>query len=763
MKPTPKQIHNALAMLSLLFIAVAGFPQTMETENERPKVALVLSGGGAKGLAHIGVIKVLEEHGIKPDIITGTSMGSIVGSLYAAGYSAEEMTAINHNADWEALLTDDVSLRRVAMNVKPESKKYLFTFPIRDKKMQLPLGLIEGQHLEAYFSELFWGLTSEENFNDLPIPFHCMSVDLISGNTIEHQTGNLVKSIRASMAIPSVFSPVEHDSMLLVDGGVTRNFPVQEAIDMGADIVIGVYVGFDESATADRLNSLTDILSRSVVLGGIIDAREQFKKCDILIIPDLGEYGAGDFEHGKMIQHLGEESARLHEKEIEALVDEHKLTDRAVEKIEQPEKVLISGIEVENLRNLTESAVISRSGIQVGDSVDHKDINEAIEYMYGTTHFRGLSYALKEDTVQQGAYLLVFEVKENPRTTFNLAANFDDDLGVGLVSNFTLKNIISPASRLVASLNIAENPGFSIYLDKKLGKKQRFTDHYIMNVYSWKLPYYEGGERLGRYKRAYFETGYGIDYTPGLNHQIGGRFFYRYNRMTPDDDFRSIYEEADFEKFRTHEWAYRAFYKVNTTDDLYFPKKGIDLEVSFTHAFYTSSELDVIYKDPRVNYFVPESDEPYATLFAEHNWYKTFAKRVTYHFSASGGFNGDNAMMNGMFLLGGVQYNNKINFKNFAGFNFGEIIAPNFAMAKSGLRVELTNGLYFSGTVNLANVAETYDDLFDNFTSYSISDYVWGYNLGFKYDSILGPIQLLVSDNNKDGETRFHFSIGFPF
>ena len=120
-------------------------------------------------------------------------------------------------------------------------------------------------------------------------------------------------------------------------------------------------------------------------------------------------------------------------------------------------------------------------------------------------------------------------------------------------------------------------------------------------------------------------------------------------------------------------------------------------------------------------------------------------------------------MMNGVFLLGGVQYNNKINFKNFAGFNFGEVIAPNFAMAKSGLRVELTNGLYLSTTVNVVNIADTYDDLFDNFTSVSLNDYGWGYNFGLKYNSLLGPIQFLVSDNNKDDETRFHLSIGFPF
>src|SRR5210317_105462 len=164
------------AIIFYLISASTIFSQQVCVKKERPKIGLVLSGGGAKGLAHIGVIKVLEEYGIKPDIITGTSMGSIVGSLYAAGYSVQELTEINANANWDQLLTDKETLPKVVMDEKYESNKYLFNIPIRDNKINLPAGLIEGQHLEAYFSELFWPLTSYENFDSLPIPFHCMSV-----------------------------------------------------------------------------------------------------------------------------------------------------------------------------------------------------------------------------------------------------------------------------------------------------------------------------------------------------------------------------------------------------------------------------------------------------------------------------------------------------------------------------------------------------------------------------------------------------------
>lgn len=762
MKSLQHIIIKGLVILLLLFVVSTGFAQQINSTKQKPKIALVLSGGGAKGLAHIGVIKVLEEYGIKPDIITGTSMGSIVGSLYAAGYSVEELTAINNNADWELLLTDDEQLERVAMNEKKESNKYLFKFAIRDKKVNLPAGLIEGQHLEAYFSELFWPLPSNQDFNELPIPFHCMSVDMVSGKTIEHQEGDIVKSIRASMSIPTVFSPVQMDSLLLVDGGVSSNFPVQEAIDMGAEIVIGVYVGYKENIKANDLSSMTDVLQRSIALAGIVDSRTQSEKCDVLIVPDLGDLGASDFLKGPRIQELGEQAARKHAKELSELSSKYKLSLRPIAKIEQPEKIILSDVRVANLQFLTPSTVISQSGFEKGDTVSQNDIKETIEYMHGTRNYRKLSYSLKKNKADN-TYILTFDVKENPRAKFNIAPNYDDDIGVGIVTNWTLRNILAPSSRFLFSLNIAENPGLTMSFDKKLGKSQHFISHFFADSYSYKLPYYVEGDRLGHYKLNNFEGGYGIHYAPGLNHLIGVNAYYAYNRISPNSDFQNIYPEADFENHRAHEWAYTAFYKVNSTNDLYFPKKGIDLEVSFSHAFHVSTELELKRNAPNIQYFVNETDEPYLNLYVQHNWYKTFAQKFVYNFGISGGFNSENEVLNGMFMLGGEQFNEKLSFKNFAGYNFAELFANNFTMLKSSLNVEVSPGLYLGGTVNVVNIGESYDDVFDNFTNYSLGDYTWGYSLGVKYASILGPIQLLVSDNNKDGETRFHFSVGFPF
>jgi NTE family protein len=743
-----------------MMVTSSSFSQQQELEKQH-KVALVLSGGGAKGLAHIGVLKVLEEVGIKPDIITGTSMGSIVAALYAVGYTADELSDINKNADWSSLLTDRVDLLNVSMDEKPETKKYLFEIPIKENKIDLPAGLIEGQHLESYFSDLFWPLTSSENFDSLPIPFHCMSVDLVSGKTVEHRSGNLVQSIRASMAIPTVFSPVHMDSMLLVDGGVTCNFPVQEAIDMGADIIIGVYLGYDEDVKPEDLSSLSDVLQRSMVLGGIIDAKKQFDKCNVLIIPDLGKYTASDFSKGPFIQYLGEQAARKHIDELKALVEKYHLKNRQVPKIDQPKRILISDIKTEGLHYMNKDFVLSKSGIQKGDSVRYGNIDEAIDFMYGTHNFNKLSYSLQKNNSDNG-YVLTFHAKESPRAMFKVAPAYDNKSGVGIVTNFTLRNIVAPNTRMLISLNIAENPGAEISLNKFIGKRQRLSDCFHIKWYHNDLSYYSGGEHLGNYKKVYFEGGYGLRFLLGLDHEFGIDGFYKYAKFTPGSDLEAIFSNASFSYHKSHELGYDMFYKANTTDDLYFPHKGIKLEILFSHALHAKGSLNAT--DKSAEYFVNEYDNAYATLMLAHDWYTSFAKKVTYDFGVSVGMNTNDPGTNGIFMLGGYRFGErKLSFFNLAGFNPEELYTYNFASVRSSVRIELLKGFYLNGTVNVVNTSDEFGDLFEDVPETPIKDYIWGYNIGVMSNSFLGPIQFSVGDNNMDGKTRYMFSIGFPF
>ena len=246
-------------------------------------------------MAHVGVLKVLEEVGLQPDFITGTSMGSIMGGLYSIGYSADDLSELIETVDWGSVLTNEIPSDKVTVRRKREYSRHILEVPVYDGKPELPAGLIEGQKLSALFSELTWPQAGVDNFNDFPYPFACIGADIITGEKVLLNNGDLSSAMRSSMAIPSVFTAVERDEHLLVDGGVVRNFPVQEAIDMGADIIIGVYVGFDPEMSPEQLRSLTAVITRASLLAGAQDVDSQMPLVDYLILPDLKGYTPADF------------------------------------------------------------------------------------------------------------------------------------------------------------------------------------------------------------------------------------------------------------------------------------------------------------------------------------------------------------------------------------------------------------------------------------------------------------------------------------
>lgn len=207
--------------------------------HRRPKIGLTLSGGGAKGLAHIGILKAIDSAGLKIDYVTGTSMGSIIGVLYAAGYSADSIEKIAKNIDWDLLLSNQVSLRSIIMEEKSEYSKYDVELPWVNNWFRLSTGFLEGEELWLKLSELLFPLHKIKNFNDFAIPFKCIATNVSTGKAVVLDSGEIVPAIRSSMAIPSLFTAVDYDGKKLIDGGVVRNFPVKDVKKMGADIVIG--------------------------------------------------------------------------------------------------------------------------------------------------------------------------------------------------------------------------------------------------------------------------------------------------------------------------------------------------------------------------------------------------------------------------------------------------------------------------------------------------------------------------------------------
>lgn len=312
------RIKIRFTLLSLLLLT--HFPTSFSQAQNRPRVGVALSGGGAKGFAHIGVLRVLEEVGIPVDYITGTSMGSIIGGLYAIGYSVDELEAIAVATDWQELFSDRVSRRQLAIESKIGDGRYLLTLPLDGFKPGLPTGLIAGQKISTLFERLTLPYHNVSDFRNFPIPFAAVATNIATGHVVVLDHGYLPEAMRASMSIPSVFTPMVIDDRLLVDGMLVRNFPVEEVQAMGADIIIGVDVGSGLSGR-EELTSLGAILGQAL---GFMDAESterQRELCDVLIVPDIEGLSAVDFPKAEEIIARGETAAREAMLQLQTLAD----------------------------------------------------------------------------------------------------------------------------------------------------------------------------------------------------------------------------------------------------------------------------------------------------------------------------------------------------------------------------------------------------------------------------------------------------------
>ena len=262
---------------------------------DRPKVAVVLSGGGAKGTAHIGALKVIEEAGIPIDYVVGTSMGAIVGGLYSIGYTPQQLDSMVNAQNWKFLLSDAPNPKDVLLDDRLKSERYVLSIPFSLKSANISdAGIIKGRNLARLFSTLTDGYQDSVNFNRLPIPFACVSENLVYGSEVVFHEGILATAMRSSMSIPGVFVPVDLNGMVLVDGGMVNNYPVDVALGMGADYIIGVDVQ-SPLLKASGLKSLKDIFGQIINLQGERKYRENLRKTDVLIKVDVSGYSAASF------------------------------------------------------------------------------------------------------------------------------------------------------------------------------------------------------------------------------------------------------------------------------------------------------------------------------------------------------------------------------------------------------------------------------------------------------------------------------------
>jgi NTE family protein len=752
--------HFKISILIILLICLVHPLMAQKKPPERPRIGLVLSGGGAKGLVHIGVLKVLEEAGIVPDYISGTSMGSIVGGLYSIGYTADELSLLNHTLPWQVMLSDYVPLRNISLEEKHDYKRFFAELPIRNRKIMLPSGLLEGQNLSVLLSSLTWRTAGIDSFDHYPYPFRCVGTDIINGEIVDFKSGDLAMKMRASMAIPSVFTPVVFDSsMVVVDGGVIRNFPVDEVLDMGADIVIGVYAGFKEKETSEDLQSMNKILSRSAASYGIYDSREQAKKVDILITPELTDYTSADFNKSAEIEKVGEVAARAHMDELLALAAEQKKYGTRIkpEPLAEKDSIQISRVVVNDLKYNDNSLVYGMLNIPRNTYVTKAELQEGLERLFGTQYFERLNYRFEKD---QSAFRLMVDATEKPPSSLKVSVHYDNFYGAGLLLNFSQSNFLARGARLTLVGDLSQYPQARVFYRKYTGPRKKLLAGLESYYESNMIRIYVHGEEIGYSKQAHFTSELSLKQAITINQQIGIGLLFEYSAVYPNKAIQTLYPaEFNFKRFGFAGFGLSGSYKLNTLDDDLYPLEGTEVEVNLKGIYNPAADVKLL--SDTIDTEISLSS--FAKLYVNFGIYKLIGQRTSILTGISFGLSKDAFIASDYFFIGGFKDNLRRNQIPFAGYKSGEVVASNIVQLKLGLNYQLTRNLRIQTLGNVLMTSGSVSSLAENIVALDTDNFHVGYGAGLLYKTPLGPVNVFLSGNNMDSHLRFYINMGFTF
>ena len=728
-------------ILILLQLIIYSFSSEMvfSSPNERKKIGLALSGGGAKGLAHIGVLKVLEENGIKIDYITGTSMGSIIGGLYAIGYTPESLERLVIEQDWNYLLSDSIPLRNISMEEKSDESRYIAVFPFRNNKIELPKGFVTGHNIQMLLSRLCWPVNHIQNFEDFPIPFHCVAADIETGEAVIMKSGYLPDAMRASMSIPSLLTPVERDGKMLIDGGVARNFPVSEVRDMGADIVIGVDVSENLHKHED-LNTLADVLLQTINYKAAADNEAQRTNCDILIRPDTSQYEIMGFDKAREIIDSGEKAARQIVESLKPLTsssppDTSNVIRRDLH--DEVEPLFISDIDVIGLEHVSSTLVWSKLDIEPGKYIQRIDIEQGVERLFGSRYFDRVTYRIIPDVY---GTRLVIDVTEKDMNDFGLGMRYGSDLKTALLANTAFRNLLFDGSKLSVSAVLGSSPtleiNYFIYIKQNpgLGISFDWKEGYL------EAPRYENDKLLANYEYKYIMTECNVMNVNSstISYRLGAHCRYA--------EFKHIvgleYIGAPITAFS----GVHGSMEINTYDRAVFPRRGMRFfaEAETATIMYSSKKTGIL-------------EDPCVKIYAELCRIDTLSRKLSlirsYYFSH---VRGDDIHPVFYVYLGGKNRRHT-HLVPFDGINYLQAAGKSALATELGLRYEMSKNKYLTLRGSAGNVAnELHDLLEDDTVFYSMST-------TYSLNSFLGPLEYSLMWSTRPNVKYTHVNIGYVF
>ena len=492
----------AALLCGLLGVHVVLARTALAQTPERPSVAVALSGGGAKGLAHIGVLRVLDDIGLQVDIVTGTSMGNIVGALYAIGYTPDEIERIALATDWRDVFSDNVPRRSLGMEQKTWADTYIGSLPFRRGRPELPSGILTGQNVSRLLAGLTVPAQDIDDFLAFPRPFACVTTDIVTGQAVRLTRGNLADAVQASGGLPTVFTPTRIDGRLLVDGGIVRNLPVEDATAIGADIVIAVDVG-QPLLEEEEIQTFINVMNQVIAFQGATSTLEQRELADILIAPDIEGLSLLGFDDIPEIIRRGEEAARAELPRLVALVDSLNQLGppTPIPVLPRPDSFHVQRIAVEGVERIDAATVIGASGLRAPEWVTTDDLDRAVDRIYGRAAFTRVGYAL---TAEAGGTTLTFRVVEDVDNLFRFGLRFDTQTGAAVLVGTLFRNVGIGGSLLTIDFRV----GHEVSLDGQYwfgsGLRSGFAPRLRVFGSLGEFDLYEGTERIAKLDSRYF-------------------------------------------------------------------------------------------------------------------------------------------------------------------------------------------------------------------------------------------------------------------
>ena len=729
----------------LLFSPEKSFSQEQKKDSvKRPKIGLVLSGGGAKGFAHIGVLKVLEEAGIKIDYIGGTSMGAVIGGLYASGYNATQIDSIFKRTNFDELINDYIPRSSKNFYGKKNDELYAIVLPFSNFRVGIPEALSKGMYNYNLLSNLTRNVRHIRDFNKLPTPFLCIGTNIETGEEVLLNKGNLVQAMMASSAFPSLFTPVEIDGNLLVDGGVVNNYPIKEVRNLGADIIIGVDVQ-DDLLKRKSLKNATRILVQITNLQSIDKMKSKIKDTDVYIKPDIRDFGVISFDKGEEIIRKGEEAAFAVYEKIKSLVNEDNFYKKPKLKVSS-DTIQIKKINNEKLDNYTKEYINGKLRFKPGSTITYNDLKTGINNLNATQNFSTISYCLQPNGGQDDLDLVL---KENPTQTYlKLGLHYDGLYKSAILLNLThkktfLKNDITSLDIILGDnfrydLNYYVENGFNISFGFR-SRLNQFNRNVTSNLGNLTTPNPDinliNVDFLDVSNQAYFQTIFVQKFL------MGGGLEYKYlkiNSPTLSNTDNIIDKSSYFSAF--------GYLKYDSFDNKSFPHSGLYFSTD-VQTYLGSSDYTNTFK-------------PYSMAKAEIAIANTLFRRATLKFEADAGLTfGNDSVPFFDYILGGYGYNKINNFNYFYGYDFLSISGNSFIKAGITLDYEIFKKNHVNFSANFANLG---DDIFSTVDWVSMPKYS-GYAVGYGLETIIGPIEVKQSWSPEMSKSFTWFSIGFMF